>query len=94
MSGQNGAESLASRAVAGATLAWQRVNLSQQSTEPAIRKAAREEAAIYAQVAQTFAERDLADANRDLARANNQLALSVDAAVDELRRRRGVPDQA
>lgn len=94
MSRENGSQSLASRAEHGATLAWQGINLARSTTVPEVKHAAREEAAVYASVAQTFAQRDLADAQRELARSNNELALSYDCLTDELRRRRGVPDQA
>jgi hypothetical protein len=88
------AAQLAGSAEECAKVAWRGVNLSRQSTVPDVSRAARTEAAIYARVGETFAMRDLADSNRDLARAQNQLALSVDALVDELRIRRGVPEDA
>jgi hypothetical protein len=88
------ADQLAVSAEKCATVAWNGVNLSRGSTVPETKQAARQEAAIYARVGETFALRDVADSNRELARAQMQLAVSVDALIDELRVARGVPDQA
>jgi hypothetical protein len=51
---------------------------------------ARQNALIYAQIAQALSARDLADAQRDLAASNERLALTWDALSEEMVRRRNV----
>jgi hypothetical protein len=82
------------RAEHGGEMAYDTLEWARTQPKPPERREMREAAAVYARIAETFAMRDLADAHRELAKSNDRLALSYDVLTDEMRRRRGVPEDS
>jgi hypothetical protein len=68
---------------------WARSSLA-HAGPPRTDTNARQNALIYAQIAQALSARDLADAQRELAASNDRLALTWDSLAEEMVRRRNV----